>query len=101
MKIDFSKIHIKGVDGKVIVHDLSKELGNVIFQQTTDIGELDLARDIYHKAEIEVDKKTAGIIKGYVDKGFRAFIKESLFPALDKIINGELDKVERKLTPKK
>lgn len=87
MKIDFRKIQIKGIDGKIIEKDLSKELGNTIFGKTVDIGELDLARDIYHKGEIEVDKKNAEIIKHYVEQYFLAFIKETLVPALDLVIN--------------
>jgi hypothetical protein len=95
MKVDFRKIGIKGVDGKIQFMDLSKELGNVIFQNTKDIGELDFARDIYHKGEIDVTKEQAQKIKGYVDSQFKAFVKEALFPPLDKIINGDFDKVKQ------
>lgn len=95
MKVDFRKIGIKGVDDKIQSLDLSKELGNVIFQNTKDIGELDLARDIYHKGEVDITKGQAQSIRGYVDSQFKAFVKEALFPPLDKIINGDFDKVKQ------
>lgn len=94
MKIDFRKIQTKGIDNKIIPRDLSQELGNAIFQRTTDIGELDLARDIYHKGEIEVGKKEAAMLKKYVEQYFLAFVKEVLLPVLNKILSDELGKLE-------
>jgi hypothetical protein len=87
MKVDFRKVEIKDIEGKKVPHDLSKDLGNAIFKQTTDLGELDLARDIYHKGEVDLNKKDAEIIKHYVEEYFLAFIKETLIPVLDLIIN--------------
>ena len=98
MKIDFRKIGIKGIDGKIQSYDLSKELGNVIFQNTKDIGELDFARDIYHKGEVDITKEQAQAIKNYVETQFKAFVKEAIFPALELIINPP--KEEKKITKK-
>jgi hypothetical protein len=86
MKIDFSKIQIKDIEGKMNPRDMSKELGNIIFQNTNDIGELDLARDIYHKKEVDMDKAKAEIVKRYVEQYFLAFVKEAILPVLDIII---------------
>jgi len=100
MKIDFRKIGIKGIDGKVQPYDLSKELGNAIFQSTKDIGELDFARDIYHKGEVDVTKEQAQAIKDYINTQFKAFVKEAIFPALDVIINYK-EEDKKKVTFKK
>jgi hypothetical protein len=45
-KIDFRKIEVKNIEGKKSALDLSKELGNAIYQKTADLGELELARKI-------------------------------------------------------
>lgn len=87
MKIDFRKLEYVEIDGKTKTIDVSKDLGNAIFRQTMDIGELDLARDVYHKGEVELTKKDAEILKKYSEPYFLAFIKEVLIPALDLIIN--------------
>ena len=64
-----------------------KGLANYIFNKTKDIGELELARELYKKGEIEVDKEKAIALKVYIDEAFGAVVKESLFPKLDAIIN--------------
>lgn len=87
MKIDFRKIELKDVEGNFFKMDIAKELGNSIYSDTGDIGELELAREIYLKGEIEVDPAKAEIIKRYIDGGYRAFVKEALIPVLDDIIN--------------
>ncbi len=44
------------------------------------MGELETAREIYQKGEIEADDKTANMIKTYIDENFVAFAKEALNP---------------------
>ena len=87
MKIDFRKIMVKDIEGKKVPHDFSKEMGNAIFSTTKDIGELDLARDIYHKGEVDMTKEQAQMVKALADRNFFAWAKEAIFPALDLIIN--------------
>ena len=67
--------------------DVAKELGNSIYNETVDLGELELAREIYLGGEIDVDPAKAAIIRRYIDGGYRAFVKEALIPVLDNIIN--------------
>lgn len=86
-KIDFRKIEIKNIEGKKSTLDLSKELGNVIYQKTADLGELELARNIYKNGEIEVDAGQATILNKYIREGFLTFVQESICPVLDEIIN--------------
>jgi len=89
MKIDFKELAVKSIDDVDIVVDISKDLGNLIFKDTQDIGELELARSIYNSGEIDVDSNSASIIKKYIDIGFKAFVKETIDPVLDKIINNK------------
>ena len=87
MKVDFRKIGVKDIEGKVSPRDFSKEIANTIFSTTKDIGELDLARDIYHKGEVELSKEQAQLVKGYVEQNFLAWAKEAILPSLDAVIN--------------
>lgn len=88
-KIDFRKIEVKNIEGKKSNLDLSKELGNVIYQKTADLGELELARNIYKNGEIEVNAEQAIILNRYIREGFLAFVQESVCPVLDEIINAK------------
>lgn len=87
MKIDFRKIELKDVEGNSFEMDVSRELGNSIYRDTTDIGELELAREIYLKGEVEVDSAKAAVLRRYVERGYKAFVKEAVIPVLDRIIN--------------
>lgn len=87
MKIDFRKIKVKDIEGKESNLDLSKELGNSIYRNTADLGELELARNIYKDGEVEINAEQAAILNKYVREGFLAFVQEALCPVLDEIIN--------------
>lgn len=66
---------------------MSKELGNAIYGKTADIGELELAREIYKNGEVNVDATNGAIIMKYVCEGFLAFVQEAVCPLLKDIIN--------------
>lgn len=88
MKIDFRKITVTDIEGNEKTFDVSKELGNTIYKNTPDLGELDFAQEIYKQGEIEVDEEKAGIIRKYMESGqFLAFIKKSVYDKLDSINN--------------
>ena len=38
MKIDFRKIEVKDIEGNNSTVDIAKELGNAIYNNTTDLG---------------------------------------------------------------
>jgi hypothetical protein len=82
-------MNVKDIEGKTAPYDASKEVGNVIFQNTRDLGELELARDIYQKGEVDLTKEQAQIVKNYVEPNFKAWGKEAIIPALDVIINNK------------
>lgn len=86
-KIDFRKIETFDIEGNKSTLDVSKELGNAIYNNTGDLGELELAREIYKQGEIEVDVEKAHIIEKYVNETFLAFVKEAVCFVLDDIIN--------------
>lgn len=79
MKINFKKIEVTDLEGNKSTLDIAKELGNAIYKQTTDIGELDFAREIYHKGEIDLSIDQIAIVRKYMDAGgFFAFVKEGM-----------------------
>lgn len=76
-KIDFRQIEIEMLDGNNSTVDISKELGNQIYQKTADLGELELAREIYRDGEVEIDHQQSGILSAYISSGFLAFVQEA------------------------
>ena len=82
MKIDFSKIEVRDVEGNVILLDVSKQLGNMMYLNAKDIAIADLGHDIYHKKEVELTDKQAKEVAEFVENGFKAFVKRELLPLL-------------------
>lgn len=79
MKINFKRITVIDLEGNKSTVDIAKELGNAIYKQTTDIGELDFAREIYHKGEIDLSIEQIAVVRKYMDAGgFFAFVKEGV-----------------------
>jgi hypothetical protein len=87
MKVNFKEVQVKDIEGNENARDFSKELGNAIFAETKDLGELELARDIYKNGEVEVSKEQAQVIKGYVQRNFYAWAQEAILSALDAVCN--------------
>ena len=83
------EIEITGIDGKCqkIKFDY-KGLANYIFCKTQDLGELELARELYKNGRIELNKENATLLKSYIKECFGAVVQEALFP----ILNKEIDK---------
>ena len=75
MKIDFREIQVKDIEGNNSTVDIAKMLGNAIYQKTADLGELELAQNIYKNGEVEVSPEQAESIKKYVCTGFVAFVQ--------------------------
>lgn len=83
MKINFKNFKTMDIEGKEQVLDISKELGNTIYRETMDIGEVELARRIYLEGELELSEGEVEIIKTFMERFFKGFIKEAFY----KIIN--------------
>ena len=84
MKIDFRRITVEDIEGNPITIDVSKELGNDMYLNAQDIAEADLGHDIYHNGEMELTDEQAAMVAKYVERGFKAFVKKSLLPMLEK-----------------
>ena len=82
MKIDFRKIQVKDIEGNNSTVDIAKMLGNAIYQKTADLGELELAQQIYKNGEVEVSPEQAESIKKYGSTGFVAVVQVAVNEAL-------------------
>ena len=83
MKIDFREIQVKDIEGNNSTVDIAKMLGNVIYQKTADLGELELAREIYKNGEVELTQEQVECVKSYVKTGFVAFVQEAVIAMLE------------------
>ena len=72
MKIDFREIQVKDIEGNNSTVDIAKMLGNTIYQKTADLGELELAQQIYKNGEVELLPEQSVRIKEYVKSNFVA-----------------------------
>lgn len=84
-KIDFKKVEVTDIEGNKTALDISKELGNQIYKKTGDLGELELAREIYKNGEVEIDEAQATALSRYIKEGFLAFVQEPLCKKLDNL----------------
>lgn len=75
MKIDFRKIQVKDIEGNNSTVDIAKMLGNTIYQKTADLGELELAQQIYKNGEVELSQEQAEHIKEHVRTNFVAVVQ--------------------------
>lgn len=82
MKIDFRNIQVKDIEGTVVPFDISKVLGNTIYQKTADLGELELAQTIYKNGEVELSTEQAELIREYVRTNFVAIVQIAVNEAL-------------------
>ena len=57
-KFDFRKVNVQfSFDGDSKIIDISKQLGNLINNNTSDFATSDFAKDIYYKGEVEIPKE--------------------------------------------
>jgi len=82
MKIDFRNIQVKDIEGNNSTVDIAKMLGNAIYQKTADLGELELAQQIYKNGEVELSMEQAERIKEYVKTNFVAIVQAAVNEAL-------------------
>ena len=86
-KIDFRKIKVSDIEGKETTMDISREMGNTIYKNTPDLGELEFAQEIYKKGEVDVTEERAAIVRKYMDVGqFFAYIKKAVNDELNRIL---------------
>lgn len=76
-KLNFKAVPTRDIEGNLEPRDISKELGNYIYRETSDLGELDLAQRIYKEGEVEANESEIEIIRKYIDSGYKAFVKKA------------------------
>lgn len=82
MKINFKEIQVRDIEGNIVPFDISKVLGNAIYQKTADLGELELAQNIYKNGEVELSPEQAERIKEYVRTNFVAVVQAAVNEAM-------------------
>lgn len=89
MKIDFRKIPVLKIDSTRELADLSKPVGNLIFDQTGDIGEMDLAKKIYYDGEVDLSPDQLKSIHSIISQtNIKAYLKVSLLDVLNSLNHG-------------
>ena len=81
MKVDFSKVTVKDIDGNDNIFDLSKDLGKIMYENSFLEEELQLGKEIYQNGEVELNKVRAEAIKKYLSS-FKAFVRIPLLELL-------------------
>lgn len=76
-KLNFKAVPCRDIEGNLEPRDISKELGNFIYRETSDLGELDLAQRIYKGGEIEASEEEIEIVRKYINGGYKAFVKKA------------------------
>ena len=78
--IDFSKIEITTINDEKKMIDASKAVGNTVYNGTSDIGMMDLARKIYHEGKAEMTSQEIEYFKNILmnSEVITAFLKVAL-----------------------
>ena len=64
MKVNFSKIVIKDIEGREVQADFHAQIGNQLYMQGHDIEECELGKRIYFAdGEVELSDKEATIVR--------------------------------------
>ena len=77
MKIDFNNLPIRDIEGNLKPRGIAKELGNLIYSETSDLGELYIAMRIYKEGCTELTNEEVDIVRKYIFKGFKAFVQKA------------------------
>ena len=82
-QIDFTRLPINDIDGNENENDVSKFVGNFIFNMADDVAEHDLGIKIYHSAgTIDIDEKEEKILKKYLPA-----LKYNLRSAIEQLLS--------------
>lgn len=74
MKVDFRKIEIESITGEKEVVDLSKVLGNALYQQGKTLEVVELARSIWKDGEVEITDEDKKILEEQIPQIFPTYI---------------------------
>lgn len=62
-KYDFRKLREEVAIGLVVESDLSKTFANWLYQNTSDLEIVEMARELFHKGVIVLDERTRKILE--------------------------------------
>lgn len=74
MKVNFKAIEIESITGEKEVVDLSKVLGNALYQQGKTLEVVELARSIWKDGEIEITDEDKKILEEQIPQIFPTYI---------------------------
>ena len=83
MKVDFRNLPVRDIEGNLCPRDIAKELGNMIYNETADLGELDLAQRIYREGCVDLTDEETQTVRRYIEKGYKAFVKKAFNEAIN------------------
>lgn len=83
MKVDFRNLPVRDIEGNLCPRDIAKEMGNMIYNETADLGELDLAQRIYREGCVDLTDEETQTVRRYVEKNYKAFVKRAFDEAVD------------------
>lgn len=63
---DFRKLPLENIIGEIEEQDLSKAIANCYYNRTADIGQLDKARTIYYKGQVELTDEECSLLERFV-----------------------------------
>lgn len=67
VKVNFSKIIIKDIEGRDVPADFQKQLGNQLYMQGRHLEECELGTRIYHaEGEVELSEKECEMVRNYI-----------------------------------
>ena len=64
--VDFRKIEVENIEGGKDYADVSKQLGNQMYMQGTNIEECELGRDIYHNGEVVMGDRQVEMVRKFI-----------------------------------
>ena len=68
MKVNFSKIIIKDIEGRDVQADFQRQLGNQLYMQGRDIEECELSKRIYFaQGDVELTDKECEMVRKFID----------------------------------
>lgn len=85
--INLTALQITLLDGSTETIDLSKDMAQAIFQNTSDIREHQQSLNLYEKGEINNTKENREMIISY-SSHFKAFVQVAINKLLNKEIEG-------------
>ena len=83
VKVNFSKIVVKDIEGNDIDADFQKQLGNQMYMQGQNIEECELGKRIYHaEGEVELKEKECTIVRKFI-QGYSFIAREAIEKAME------------------